>query len=402
MIDILAVESRFAARADPTVVPLIGREEELAMLQRAWRQAQDGDGQAVLLVGEAGIGKSRLLRALRDTVGNGQVPTFLYQCSPFHADTPLWPVQQQLILTAGIEMPDGTAVRRDKLRAVLARAVEDASAATLLLAPLVGLPVDERELVDMPPAVRRGRMLQALVDQLLGAARHSPVLVLVEDAHWIDPTTLSLLQRIVAATAEARVLLVVTTRPEGVPAMDAASHLTRLALARLGRVPARALIGEVVAARALPEATRLEILARSDGVPLFIEELTKAVLETAPAGQQAVVPATLQDSLIARLDRVPGMKPVAQLAACLGREFDHRLLEAVSDLPPAELALGLRGLIEAELVFQRGTPPDAVYSFKHALVRDIAYQSLLKPRRQHVHERIAHALSVWQRRDRDP
>ena len=392
--EILAVESRFAARADPTLVPLVGREEELALLQRAWRQARDGDGQAVLILGEAGIGKSRLLRALRDAIDEEEAPTIHCQCSPFHADTPLWPVQQQLTAAAAIEAGDSAATRCAKLQSILTPAVGDLPAAALVLAPLVGVPSDEAALGDVPAAELRGRMLRALGDQLQGRARVAPILMVLEDAHWIDPTTLELLQRIVATMDDQRMLLVVTARPERAPAMNAAPHITRLALSRLGRAAADALIGEVAAARALPEPTRREILARSDGVPLFIEELTKAVLETAPAGQQAVVPATLQESLIARLDRAPGMKAVAQIAACIGRDFDHRLLEVVSDLPPAELATGLRGLIEAELVFDRGVPPDAVYTFKHALVRDTAYQTLLKERRQNVHERIALALEV--------
>lgn len=341
-----SVESRFAAR-DAALVALVGREEELALLRRLWGQAREGDGQAALLLGEAGLGKSRLVQGLAELVEQDGGASALYQCSPLHSSTPLWPMR-----------------RRHEA--------------------LIDLPADQST-----PEARRALVLQALVDALLTGARAKPLLVLFEDAHWIDPTTLELLRRLLTTLEGSRLLLMVTSRPENTPAL-AAPLLTRLSLSRLGRVQANQLLSEVVARHALPAAVRQEILARSDGVPLFIEELTKAVLEAGPR-QIPVVPASLQDSLIARLDRTPAMKAVAQIAACLGRDFDHQLLTSISDLPPAELAGGLDALISSEIVFPRGSE---LYSFKHALMRDIAYQSLLRPRRQHLHQRIARALEA--------
>jgi class 3 adenylate cyclase/tetratricopeptide (TPR) repeat protein len=395
------VESRFAARVGEAVAPMVGRDEDLALLMRQWRLASDGEGQAVVVAGEAGIGKSRLVQALRDRLAQETPTVLLYQGSPFHTGSPLWPTTRQLALAAGFAPADDAAGRLTKLAELFRQAVADEDEPLALLAPLLGLAVDPDPLAGLAPQERRTRTIKALVDQLLGLARRRPVLMLFEDIHWFDPTSLALVQSAIDAIGSARVLLVLTTRPEDEPALGSRPHLSRLPLHRLGRAAAERIIGRIVAAQALPDRIRDEILARTDGVPLFIEEITKAVLEAAPAPGGVFVPATLQDSLLARLDREPAMKAVAQVAACVGREFDHRLLSAVADVPSTDLGAGLDGLVGAELVFRHGNPPDATYSFKHALVRDAAYQSLLKERRRQIHAAIAHWL-VENRPDADP
>ncbi len=387
-------ESRFAAHLEDTLAPMVGREEELALLQRAWRLAASGEGRAILVAGEPGIGKSRLVSALREVVTDCNATTLVYQCSPFHVDSPLWPFLQQLAFAAGFVPGEHADERRSKLAALLLRAEGGTEQTCALLGPLLGISNEADLFGDLPPAERRNRTLRALVAQLLGLAQHAPVLMIVEDAHWIDPTSFELVQRFVGAIGESRVLLLITARPEAEPALSAAPNLSRLPLTRLARSEAMALYAGIVAAHVLPEEVCREILAHSDGVPLYIEEVTKAVLETASVNGKTPVPATLRDSLIARLDRIPMMRAVAQIAACIGREFGHRLLESVSDLQPSDLASGLDALVKAELVFRRGVPPDANYTFKHALVRDVAYESLIKRRRQTLHAKIGNALEA--------
>jgi class 3 adenylate cyclase/tetratricopeptide (TPR) repeat protein len=395
------VESRFAARVGEAVAPMVGRDEDLALLMRQWRLAADGEGQAVVVAGEAGMGKSRLVQALRDGLAQDAPTVILYQGSPFHTGTPLWPAAQQLALAAGFLPADDAAGRLAKLAELLRLAIDDEAETLALLAPLLGLVVDPDPLAGLAPQERRARTIKALVDRLLGLARRRPVLVLFEDVHWFDPTSLGLVQRAIDAIESSRVLLVLTTRPQDEPALGSRPHLSRLPLHRLGRTAAKTIVGRIAAAQVLPDGILQEILARTDGVPLFIEEITKAVLEAVPAPGGVSVPATLNDSLLARLDRGPAMKAVAQIAACIGREFDHRLLSAVADVPAGELDVGLDGLVGAELIFRHGNPPDANYSFKHALIRDTAYQSLLKERRRQIHAAIARWLEE-NRRDADP
>ncbi len=384
-----AVESRFASHRGEGVLPLVGRDGELGLLLGQWREALAGEGRAVLVVGEAGIGKSRLIRALREAVLPDRPTVLLCQGSPFHADSPLWPVAQQLALAARIEPGDAAATRRAKLAQVVA-----AGERLELLAGLLGITGEPQALAALDAQERRRRTLRALLDQLLDPAAHAPVLVLLEDAHWFDPTTLELVRAALASIAEARVLVVVTARPEGEAALGALPGVARLTLGRLGRGAVEAIVDGLVGRRGLAAEGRAEIVARTDGVPLFVEELTKAVLEAAPAGRGTGVPATLQDTLLARLDREPRMKAVAQIAACLGRDFERALLEAVADLDPADLATGLDALVAAGLVWRRGGGAEAAYRFKHALVRDAAYESLLESRRRVIHGRIADALEA--------
>jgi class 3 adenylate cyclase/predicted ATPase len=377
--------SRFEGRAQG-LQPMVGRDQELALLLERWAQAAAGEGQAVLLVGEAGVGKSRISRALLDALGERPHLRIRYQCSPYHTGSALWPAIQQLEHAAGFTTDDPLGTRLDKLEAALGG--ERATESTALIARLVGLDGCARYgALDLAPAVLRARTLEALVRQLLQLAATRPVLLLVEDAHWADPTTLELIEAWLDAIATARVLLVLTSRPDNQPALAAHPHVTRLSLNRLGRAGVEAIVARLGGDR-LPPATIDAIIARTDGVPLYVEELTKAVLETG----ETAIPASLHDSLMARLDRTPEVKEIAQIAACIGREFDHALLAAVAERPPVELAAALDKLGTAELVFRRGTPPEARYTFKHALVRDAAYESLLRSRRQAVHRRILEAL----------
>jgi class 3 adenylate cyclase/predicted ATPase len=390
--------SRFEARRPGGPLPMVGRDQELALVLERWRQAVDGDGQAVLLVGEAGIGKSRLIQATLGAVAGSGHTALRYQCSPHHTGTALWPVVRQLGFATGLESADDPITKLDKLEAVLRQGMTDISEAAALVAELLGIDAAARYPVpDLTPQQRRARTLAVLVEQLLGLARRTPVLVIFEDVHWIDPTTLELLGQALDRIAGVRVLMLLTARPDHQPNLGGHPHVTRLTLNRLGLGPTEAIVARLTEGRSLPPEVRREIANRTDGVPLFIEELTKAVLESWEVDHDAVkrraaVPASLHASLMARLDRIAGVKEVAQVAACIGREFSYPLLAAVSSLPEGELQAALDRLVAAELVFSRGAPPEASYSFKHALVRDAAYESLLKAQRQQLHVRIVHTL----------
>jgi predicted ATPase/class 3 adenylate cyclase len=386
-------DSRFEARRSGRPSPMIGRDQELALVLERWRQAAAGEGQAMLLVGEAGIGKSRLVRAALDAVEGEEHTALRYQCSPHHTGTALWPVARQFGFAAGFEPADTEAARLDKLEALLRQGTEDVGGAAPLITTLLGIDAGARYPVpDLTPQQRRAHTLAVLVEQLLGLARRRPVLMVLEDAHWIDPTTLELVGQALDRIAGARVLMLLTSRPDNQPTLGGHPHVTRLTLNRLGRGPTAAIITHLAGDRSLSPGVLGEIAARADGVPLFVEELTKAVLEAGTAGPGAAVPVSLHDSLMARLDRVPEVKEVAQVAACIGREFAYPLLAAISPLPEAELQAALDRLVAAELVFGRGEPPTTNYTFKHALVRDAAHESLLRAQRQQLHGRIVRAL----------
>lgn len=385
--------SRFEARWSGRPPPMVGRDQELALVFERWRQAAVGEGQAVLLVGEAGIGKSRLVQAVLEAVTAGDHVALRYQCSPHHTGTALWPITRQLGLAAGFEAADTEAAKLDKLEALLRQGMEDFSEAAPLIAAMLEIDAGGRYAVpNFTPQRRRARTLAVLVEQFLGLARRRPVLMVIEDAHWIDPTTLEVVGQALDRMAGVRALMLLTSRPDNQPTLGGYPHVIRLTLNRLGRGPTEAIVARLARDRGLPPEVLGEIAARTDGVPLFIEELTKAVLEAGTTEAGAAVPASLHATLMARLDRVPGVKEVAQVAACIGREFAYPLLVAVSPVPEPELRAALDRLAAAELVFARGEPPAAAYSFKHALVRDAAHESLLKAQRQGLHARIARVL----------
>lgn len=382
-----AVETRFEARGQ-TLHPLVGRDQELALLLERWSQAKAGEAQGVLLVGEAGIGKSRILRGVLDALESEPHVRLQYQCSPYQMDSALAPAIHQLRRAANLTVEDSMAEQLDKLTAVLARGGAE-EAEFRLLADLLGLDAGDRwRPVDLPPAQRRQRTLEALVNQIRGLARTAPVLLVLEDAHWIDPTTLELVEHALDAILGLPVMILMTSRPDNQPAIAAHPHVTRLTLNRLARAGMEAIVARLAGNRLSPEIVN-GIIAHTDGVPLFVEELTKAVLETG----ETSIPASLHDSLMARLDRIPEVKEVAQVAACIGREFDHDLLAEIVGLGDADLESALGQLASAELIFRRGSAHNRQYLFKHALVRDAAYESLLRSRREALHGRIADALS---------
>jgi class 3 adenylate cyclase/predicted ATPase len=398
-------ESRFEALHGQHLTALVGREHEIGLLMERWERAKEGEGQVVLLAGEPGIGKSRIVRALRERLADEPHTPLSHYCSPHHTNSALYPVIGLLERAAGFGRDDRPDTRLDKLEALLARGTETPGEAVPLVATLIGLETGERYPAPaLSPQRQKQRTLEVLIEQVEGLAVRQPVLAVYEDVHWIDPTTLEALGLLIERVQRLPVLVLITFRPEFSPPWTGHAHVMQLSLSRLTRRHGQALVAAVTGGKALPDEVLDQILAKTDGVPLFVEELTKAVLESdllrdagdryALAGPLAplAIPATLQDSLMARLDRLAPVKEVAQIGAVIGREFAHELVAAVSPLPADRLGDALDQLVAAELVFRRGTPPEATYSFKHALVQDAAYQSLLKSTRHLLHARIAKAL----------
>ncbi len=400
------VASRFEALRGSALTPLIGRDEEIDLLLRRWARAKAGDGQIVLVSGEAGLGKSRLAAALAERLHAEPHLRLRYFCSPYHQDSALFPFIDQFGRASGFARDDLPAARLAKLEALLALAAppdEDVA----LLADLMSLPASTRyPPPDLSPQRKKERTLAALIRQLEGLAWRQPVLMIFEDAHWIDPTSRELLDLTVERVRGLPVLLIVTFRPEFQPPWTGQPQVTMLALNRLDRRDRTALIEEIAGGKALPDEVVVQIADRTDGVPLFVEELTKSVIESGllrEVGDRYVldralppfaIPTTLHNSLMARLDRLASVRLVVQIGAAIGREFSYALLRILSRLPEDELQAALGRLVAAELVFQRGAPPEAVYSFKHALVQDAAHGSLLRNARQQLHAQIAAALET--------
>jgi predicted ATPase len=398
-------ESRFDALRGQHLTPLVGREHELGILLERWAWARDGEGQVVLLAGEPGIGKSRMLRTLRDRLGDDpHTPLGLY-CSPYHTNSALYPVIGLLERAAGLDRDQSPEEQLAHVEAVLGSESGRLDEVVPLFAGLLGVSTGDRyPALSMTPEVQKRRTMQALLDQLAALAAERPVLALYEDVHWIDPTTLELLGRMIERIQELPVLVLITFRPEFQPPWTAQAHVTTLSMSRLGRRQGADLVARVTGDKPLPAEVVEQIVARTDGVPLFVEELTKTMLESGllvDAGDRwdlsgplppLAIPATLHDSLMARLDRLAPVKEVAQIGAVIGREFSHALLATVSPVPEDKLGDVLDQLVASELVVRRGSPPEATYAFKHALVQDAAYQSLLRSRRQQLHARIAKAL----------
>jgi class 3 adenylate cyclase/tetratricopeptide (TPR) repeat protein len=396
------VLSRFEAlRSQAT--PLIGRDEELDLLLRRWRQAKAGEGRVVLISGEPGIGKSRLSAALSQALQSEPHTRLRYFCSPHHQDSALYPFIVELEHAAGFTRDDTAEEKLGKLTELLAPAASGDDETTLV-AELLSLPNSAANL-NLSPQRKREMLFEALLHRLEALARSRPVLMVFEDAHWVDPTSRELLDLTLDRASRMPVLVVVTFRPEFQHAWNGQPHVTTLGLNRLGGHDGAALVERLAGNAGLSPEIVGEIVERADGVPLFVEELTKAVLETADRDNRVAavlaagplpefaIPATLHASLISRLDRLgPIAKEVGQIGAVLGREFGYDLIEQVAGRSTEELQLGLERLAGAGLLFRRGVAPQSSYLFKHALVQDAAYGTLLRGRRQELHARVTAVL----------
>jgi class 3 adenylate cyclase/tetratricopeptide (TPR) repeat protein len=397
------IASRFEALRAASRTPLIGRQEEIDLLMRRWQQIKDGEGRVVLLAGEPGIGKSRLTAALEEQLKADAHVCLRYFCQPHHQGSALQPIVAQFQHAANFAPNDTPADKRAKLDALFTPELGQQESDAEAIAEFLGLS-DGTTAGPTDPQRRRRRLLGMLLDRLEALAKRRPVLMLFEDAHWSDPTSIELLTLTIERLQSLPVLLVITFRPEFQPPWTGQPHVTMLTLSRLSQRDRATLVGHITGGKELPSGLLDQIVDRTDGVPLFVEELTKALLESEqlqeagdryllekPA-QPLAIPATLQASLMARVDRLGSAREVLQIGAAIGREFSYEVLAAVAGFPDSVLQDALIRLTEAELLFLRGTPPNAVYIFKHALVQDSAYSTMLRARRQQLHTAIALVL----------
>ena len=397
--------SRFEAIRASLSSHFIGRAQELGILLDRWELAINADSQLVLVSGEAGLGKSRLADMFCRRLADQSYTRKQYQCSPQHTNSSLYPVVEEITRSAGIESDDPASVKFEKVSKSLDRVGTEAQDIRLIAA-LMAIQVDAKDDDNaLTPAQRRERVLDALVARLEALTRDRPLLLVVEDSHWIDPTTEELISRFVGRMSRLRVMALVTFRPEYNPPWAQSPVATQVMLNRLPRTQVLAMLTALANSKALPEAAMEHILSRTDGVPLYIEEMFQGLQDTGLLVEEAdsyrltrtvdknVVPGTLQNSLMARLDRFAPAKAVAQTGAVIGREFSYSLLETVAAMDEGVLRAALRSLVDAGLIFVRGDPPDALYIFKHALVQDAAHQSLLRSRRQDLHARLASVLA---------
>ena len=395
--------SRFDALHTAGLTRLVGRREELELLLRRWSSAKTGEGQVVLLAGEAGIGKSRVTVAMMEHIAAEPHTRLRYFCSPQHTDSAFYPIAGQMERAAGLVHHDQLETKLDKLDALLAQTSTSPSDSALL-AGMLSLANDGRyPSLELAPEQRKHKTLEALTSQLVSLASRSPVLMIFEDVHWIDPTSLEVLDLVVRRIQGLRVLLLMTFRPEFRPPWEGQAHVTSLTLNRLSSRDAAAIIAGLIGTNALTADLSAEIVERTDGIPLFVEEMTKAVLEAENEGaarrtaamvpsHAQTIPASLHASLLARLDRLGQAKELAQIGAAIGREFSHAVLAAVAQRTETELGVALNRLVDSGLLFRQGAAPDAHYLFKHALVQDVAYDTLLREKRQQLHARIAGVL----------
>jgi class 3 adenylate cyclase/DNA-binding response OmpR family regulator/predicted ATPase len=400
-----AIECRFVAHRIGRLTQFVGREHELRQMSTLWERAKGGKGQVVLICGEPGIGKSRLIETWLDRITEEPHTTLMYQCSPHHTNSPFFPVITQLEHAAHFAREDTPDVRLSKLEVVLSESGAATPADTLLYATLLSIQTDRfQSSPDLTPQRRRVLTIAALTKQVLDLALMRPVIVVLGDAHWIDSSTLELLDRYILSNKTARVLILVSFRPEFFPSWVNESHVTMLRLNRLSREETGVIVSDVAEDKGLSCELHEQITRKADGVPLFAEELTKCVLapgqpqeagalyRAADPAPPVAIPMTLTDSLTARLDRLGPTKRIAQIASVIGREFSYRLLASVASASGPSLQNDLEHLAGCELIFARGEPPDSTYIFKHALVQDAAYVSMVRSKRQQLHSRIADAL----------
>ena len=393
----------------PGLTPLTGREKEAGLLRERWEQVQERHGQVILLSGEAGIGKSRLIQALAERAAQTSAATLIeYRCSPYYQSSALYPLIDFLQRILNFKMDEPPPQKLDKLARALDRQGFSREAVLPLFAAMLSLPHP----TDYPPLVgtpqqQKQQIQETLVTWLLQEAERQPLHCVVEDLHWADPSSLEFLGLLIEHIPRARILLLLTYRPDFRPPWALRSHMTQMMLSRLPRKHIEVMITNVSRGKTLPAEVVEQIASKTDGVPLFVEELTKMVLESDFLKEEAeryiligplpnlAIPTTLHDSLMARLDRLAPVREIAQLGATLGREFSYELIKVVCPVPEADLHQALAVLVEAEILYQRGILPNAAYTFKHALIQDAAYQSLLKSKRQHYHEQIARTLAAY-------
>ncbi|HEV8718560.1 MAG TPA: adenylate/guanylate cyclase domain-containing protein [Candidatus Binatia bacterium] len=401
-----SAQSRLEAEVSTgKLTPLVGRANEVGLMLERWTAAQAGDGQVVLLSGEPGIGKSRLVQEVKEQVAQVGAVCLEFRCSPYYQNSAFYPVITHVQRVLHFERDDTPQVKLGKLQQTLAHYRFPQADTLPLLAALLSLPQPaDAPLLNFSPQKQKQKTQDALVAWLVEEAERAPVYCIWEDLHWADPSTVELLGLLLDQIPTTRLLMLLTARPEFTPSWSSRTHLTSLTLARLPRTQAGEMIEKVTRGKSLPAEVHRQIVHKTDGVPLFVEELTKMVLEsgllretnghyelTGPLPPLAI-PATLHDSLMARLDRLATVKEVAQLGATLGREFSYELIQAVSPVAERSLQQALTKLVEVEVLYQRGQPPQARYIFKHALIQDAAYQSLLKSTRQQYHQQIAQVL----------
>jgi class 3 adenylate cyclase/predicted ATPase len=399
-------DSRSEGSTEVGRTPLVGREQEVALILDRWEQVKEGVGQVVLLSGEPGIGKTRLLQVLKERIANEPHVRWECRCSPYHQDSALYPVIELVQRALEFGRDDSAAEKCRKIAAGLRHYGFADTEALSLWASLLSVPLPEdHPPLNLTPQRRKQKTLEAILKLLLAMATREPLLFIVEDLHWVDPSTLELLGLVIDQVATASILMLLTGRPEFRPPWTPRAHVAQLMVNRFTRRQTEVMVERVVAGKSLPAEVVRQVVAKTDGVPLFVEELTKMVVESGLMRQEGdryeltgalpplAIPSTLQDSLMARLDRLATVKDVAQLGAVLGRAFSYELLHAVAAVDEPALLQALARLVESELLYQRGVPPDASYMFKHALIQESAYQSMLISQRQQLHERIAQILA---------
>jgi len=403
-----AVESRFDAKSGSgsKLTHFVGRRRELALLADLWERAKKGEGQFALLCGEPGIGKSRMSLALVNDIARDEHVTIRWQCSSHHANSPFYPIIRNIERAARFEPEDSAPVRLEKLEKWLSGLGQPVLADAALIAALMSVPsVGRYPALDLTPQRQKDLTIDALIRLVMAYTPHRPVLFVLEDAHWIDPTTLELVSRTIEVMKPVPFFALITFRPDFFAPWLDRPHVTMLRLERLNKDEVGAMLADLTGGKRLPAEVSEIIVSKTDGVPLFVEEMTKAILETGmldDAGETYVlqpiavpsIPVTLHDSLMARLDRLAPIKEVAQIGAAIGREFSYRLLAEVAPMTAGALNSALEQLTAADLINARGEPPESVYVFKHALIQDTAYGSLLRSRRQQLHSDIADALSA--------
>ena len=397
-----SADGRYAARTREGVTPLVGRLDEIGIMRQRWERTLEGDGQIVLLSAPAGMGKSRMTQAFREGLSETRPACIQFFCSPYHTNSAFYPFIRQLEFAAGLDRHDSPDTKLDKLEAVLAGPSNVVAEAAPLLAALLSISYTQRypqlETI-MSELVRKQRTMHVLEEQLIFLSERGPVLMIFEDAHWADATSLELMGRILNRIAGLRVMVVANFRPEFVPPWLGLGHATLLTLNQLGKRQAFELIRKTANGATLPEPVVEQIIARAQGVPLFVEEITRTVVASRSREEKGlddaasfVIPATLQDSLVARLDRLGPARDVALAASIIGRDFPFEILAAVVPLDPSALADGLEQLVRSDLITRKGTAPSAIYSFKHALIRDAAYQTVLKSRKRELHQLVAQTV----------